>query len=93
MTIQLSPQTEERLKSEASRRGIEPAEFATQLIEQGLSTPNQATLDLLQKWRQQDATTDPAELARRQQEGEQFMENLARNRTEMEGPGARKLWP
>jgi hypothetical protein len=33
------------------------------------------------------------ELARRQREGDELMENLGRNRQEMERAEARKLWP
>ena len=36
---------------------------------------------------------DPDELARRQAEGEAFMQGLARNRPESEGPAARKRRP
>lgn len=99
MTIQLPPDLEARLKDEAQRRGVDPNECAKQVLEQGLplrvTSPvrDQATLDLLAQWRAEDATDDPEEIARREREGEEFMRNLDRNRREMEGPNARRLWP
>ena len=93
MTIRLPPDIVSRLKTEAQRRGVDPNECARQLIEEALPKPDQATLDLLAKWEAEDATDDPEELARREREAEEFMQNLARNRLEMEGPNARKLWP
>ena len=95
MTLTLPSEIEARLKEEASRQGLDPAEYASRLIEQGLPRPqpNQATLDLLARWDAEDATDDPEEIARRQREAEEFMQSLARSRVEMEGPNARKLWP
>jgi hypothetical protein len=58
-----------------------------------VKAPNEATLALFSEWEWQNATTDPAELQRRTEEGEQFMVDLNRNRTESEGSQARKLWP
>ena len=93
MTIALPPQVENALKDEAQRHGLPPEAYAARLIAESLPKPNQATLDLFDRWAKEDATDDPQELARRQREGEEFMQNLARNRIEMEGPNARKLWP
>ena len=93
MTITLSPEIESRVIAEASKMGIDANEFVTKLIEEALPKPNQATLDLLAEWDREEATDDPEEIARRQREGEEFMQNLARNRFEMDGPHARKLWP
>ena len=93
MTITLTPEVAARLKAEAHRRGINVDQYAAQLIEEGLPKADDATLALLRKWREEDATDDPEEIARRQQEGEEFMRSLARSRIEMEGPNARKLWP
>lgn len=93
MTITLSPEIESRVKAEASKTGVDANEFVAQLIEEALPRPNQATLDLLAEWDREQATDDPEEIARRQQEGEQFMRNLARNRFDMEGPNARNLRP
>lgn len=99
MTISLSPDLETKLRREAERHGVDASTYASQLIVNGLSKseppahPNQATLDLLAQWEREDATSDPKELARREREGEELLQNIARNRLEMEGPQARKLWP
>lgn len=100
MNLPLPTELEKRLNEAASRRGLNPPDFVRSLLERHLSAigqdqqvPNQATLALLEKWEREDKTDDPQELARREQEGEQLMQNLARNRLEMEGRGARKLWP
>lgn len=95
MTIMVSQELEARLREAATRRGLDPASYATQLIEQGLGAGkgDQATLDLLDQWDREEATDDPAEIARRRLEAEEFMQSLARSRAEMEGPDARKIWP
>lgn len=100
LTISLPAEAEARLKERAQAVGQEPAQYAERLLTQELvgpasSTPNAnaATLELLERWEREQHTDDPAELARRQREGEELMESLDRNRREMEGAEARKLWP
>jgi hypothetical protein len=93
LTIPVDGQLEDRLKRAAESAGAEPVVVARQLLEEHLPRPNAASLALLEEWEQQNATTDAAELKRRSDEGEEFMARLARNRTESEGPQARKLWP
>jgi hypothetical protein len=105
LTIALEPELEKRLVEQASREGIEPGEYARRILEGSLPaktsqppapalSPEAAeTLKLLDDWERENATTDPEEIARRTREGEEFMRTLARNRVEMEGPNARKLWP
>jgi hypothetical protein len=95
MTITLPPEIESRLHGQATRLGIEATEYAMRLIEEGLAkpAPDQATLDLLERWDREQATDDPEEIARRQKEVEEFMEGMNRNRLEMEGPNARKIYP
>jgi hypothetical protein len=93
LTITLPPNVETRLQDEARRQGIDPAEYASKLLEEALPHPDQATLDLLAKWKAEDQTDDPEEIARREQEAEEFMRSLAQSRIDMEGPNARKLWP
>lgn len=95
MTIHLPPELEERLKVEAARHGVEPSEYVAGLIEKAIAPPptdNRATMELFARWEAEDATDDPDELARRQREGEEFMQNLNRNRLEMEGPNSRMPW-
>lgn len=95
LTISLPPEVEDRLKVEASRKGLESADYARKLIEDALSKPpiDQVTLDLLKQWDLEDATDDPEEIARRQKETAEFMEGMNRNRLEMEGPLSRKIYP
>lgn len=96
MTINLSPETEATLKRVASERGLEPSEYARRVIEEALTTRpvvDQATIDLLDQWDREDATDDPEEIARRQQEVKEFMDGMNRNRLEMEGPTSRKVYP
>ena len=93
VTIQVDGQLEERLKRAAKSAGAEPQAIARRVLEENLPGSNEATLALLAEWELQNATTDPAEVKRRTEEGEQFMVSLDRNRTESEGAQARKLWP
>ncbi|HEY7120452.1 MAG TPA: hypothetical protein VH475_27965 [Tepidisphaeraceae bacterium] len=97
LNIELAPELEDRLKSEAQRRGVAPENYARQLIESGLDAEveaqkrrNQATLDLFAQWAKRDATDDPAELARREQELEEFKKAMNETR---EQAGARKIYP
>lgn len=98
MTIQieLAPDVKSRLDAQASRLGLEATAYAKKLIEENLpeASPESGSLaKLFAEWEAEDATDDPAEIERRNREAEEFMQNLARNRIEMEGPNARKLWP
>ena len=93
LTIQVDGSLELRLKALAASSGSEPQTVAARVLEEHLPKPDQATIDLLTKWEKDESSTDPAELARRQFEGEQFMRNLADNRLAGDGPNARKLWP
>jgi hypothetical protein len=93
VTIALPAEIELRLESEASRQGIATEEYVKQLILHHLPSPSQAASSvkiLFDRWQEEDRTDDPAELARRQQEFEQFKEAMNRNRLEMEGPNSRK---
>ena len=95
MTIKIPPDVGSQLKKEAQRQGLDADTYATTLIKRGLpkAVPDQGTPDLLARWAAEDATDDPDEIQRRNEEAEQFMRGLARNRQEMEGPHARKIWP
>jgi hypothetical protein len=93
MTIMLPPEIEARLKAEAAKHGVDLNEYAQRLIAQSLPPQVSCRTSLFAKWDAEDETDDPEELARQRAEAEQFMQNLARNRIEMEGPNARKLWP
>lgn len=103
MTITLPPDVESRLMTEAQRLGVDPSRYATEIIEKALPAPataptaspvaDQATIDLLNRWEAENATDDPEELARRQQEFDEFVAAMNRNRREMEGPNARTPFP
>jgi hypothetical protein len=93
LTIAVEGQLEERLKRAATSSGVDPQAVARQVLDENLPKPNEATIKLLVEWEARNATSDAAELQRRQAEGEALMNNLARNRAESEGPQARKLWP
>lgn len=96
MTVTLPPELEGRVRREAERYGLDPADYAKTLIEKGLARvgpPDQATLDLLAKWDEEDRTDDPAEIQRRRREFEEFKEGMNRNRLESDGPDARIPYP
>ena len=81
MHVPLTPRILDRLRHEATLRGIDPAEYASQIIEQSLSAPqNQnsrpSTLEMLDQWDREDETDDPAEIARRQQDFDEFREAI-----------------
>ncbi len=81
------------MQDEARRKGIDAAEYASKLLEQALPHPDQATLDLLAKWKAEDCTDDPEEIARREAEFEEFKAGMNRNQIESDGPNARIPYP
>ena len=97
MTITLPPEVETRLKNEARRHGLNAERYATKLIVEHLPpAPPQASqslAELFTQWSAEDATDDPQEIARRNQEVEEFKQAMNRNRLEMEGPGSRTPFP
>ncbi|MFI5379757.1 MAG: hypothetical protein ACHRHE_10700 [Tepidisphaerales bacterium] len=93
MVIQIDDPLARRLQQAAASEGSQPDVLAKRLLDETLPLPNRATLELLAQWEADEATSDDAERARRQAEGEQFMQTLAANRIESEGTEARKLWP
>jgi hypothetical protein len=94
MTITLPPDIEERLKGEASRRGLPTDEYVRNLIVDHLPPPppSGSLIKLLDRWDAEDATDDPEEIAKRTLEAKELEEGLNRNRLEMEGPLSRKLF-
>jgi hypothetical protein len=97
LNIDLSPDVEDRLKSEAQRQGVAPEQYARQLIESGLpqeialqQNANRATIDLFAEWAKRDATDDPAEIVRRERELEELKQALNQTR---EAADARKVYP
>jgi len=98
MTITLSENTEGRLLAEAKRRGVGVNQLAEQLIEAALpqagdNSANQRSIEILDQWEAEDATTDPDEIARRQAEFEEFKRELNQTRRATDGPNARIPYP
>ena len=91
LTIDLTPDVENRLKTEAQRQGVAPEDFARQLIEERLAPPassaptapsyegSNSLTELFKKWDAEDATDDPAELERRRREWEELTQSLNDN--------------
>ena len=94
LTIELSSQEEGRLISAARLKGLDPAEFARKLVTEHLplvtstapDEENQALIDLLRSWSDEDATEDPQELRRRNIETEQFLSHIESNRLTIGSP-------
>lgn len=71
LSIKLDEQLEIVLRDAARRRGVEPPEYARQVLEQNLlhaaaGDGNRATLELLAAWRRQDAAGDAADDGQRE---------------------------
>lgn len=95
LTLTISADVESRLRDEAAKAGLDPADYARRLIEQHLPQGNGArdTVNLLDQWEAEDFTDDPEELASRRREAEEFMRAMNRNRVDSEGPHARRPYP
>jgi len=95
ISITLPPEIEQRLKGEATRRGLKAEEYAGRLIVQHLPPAGGATslTDLFAEWEAEDGTNDAVEIERRNREVASFKQAMDRNRQEMEGLGARRLMP
>ena len=82
LTLELSPEVENRLEEEAKRVGVAPPEYVSRLIEERLPllTDKQKKLvALLDQWDKEDETDDLGEIARRQAEWEEFKESINRH--------------
>lgn len=90
LSIDIDAQTQERLRREAERNGVDVAEYARKLIESALppERPAQSLGELLGQWEAEDATDDPAVVADRQREWEELKRGLDAART-----SNRKLFP
>ena len=89
LTIELTPEQETRLAEVARKAGAEPKVLVSDWIAQHLppvkahSAPdaeNQAAIDLLRSWQEEDATSDAEELERRDRETQTLLDNLESNR-------------
>jgi len=79
LTITVQGPLEDRLKQAAQLAPADPQTLAERVLDEHLPASNQRSLELLARWEHDEATADPAELALRQSEGEQFMESLAKH--------------
>jgi hypothetical protein len=78
LTIDLTPEAEARLREEAGRVGVDPADYARRVIERHFSSHGdaEASLALLAAWDAEDATDDPRELEARRREWEEFKQAM-----------------
>ena len=92
LTLKLSPEEEARLTVAAERCGVDPGEFARQLLREHLPplTPGEATRALLRAWREEDETDDPSALEAAETDLEEFKRSVNAERARA---GARLLFP
>jgi hypothetical protein len=93
LTINLTREEEERLHAAAHKEGIDPAELVRKLVIEHLPPAhdeNAASIALLQAWLAEDATADPEEMRKAQEELETFKQTL---NAERERAGARRIYP
>jgi hypothetical protein len=87
-----TPEDEARLAAAARERGMDPAEFARELLREHLppQAPGEGTRALFALWDAEDATDDPEEVAARNREWEEFEANINQARA---AAGARLIYP
>ena len=92
ITIELTPAEEARLQAAAASRGVSVTECARRLLTAHLPpcASGDRTLELFAQWAAEDATDDPAEIARRNREWEEFRANTNATRA---AAGSRPLYP
>ena len=93
LSISLSAQAEARLREEAAATGQELEAYAARLLEDAAGVPaghsvDDETIALLRSWNAEDATTDPAEIASRQRDWEEFAASINAHH-----PSNRKVYP
>jgi hypothetical protein len=95
MTISLPKALEERLREQARLLGMDTESYVTGLLQRTVSPtlPTGSLAALFDQMKEQQWTDDPAEKSRRALEEAEFMEAMNRNRTEMEDPGSRRIYP
>jgi hypothetical protein len=91
LLLSLPPDLEQKLKDEANRQGVAPDEYARRVVQQHLEArraPAQSMQELFAQWEAEDATDDPTELARREQEWVELKKSFNENHY-----SNRKLFP
>jgi hypothetical protein len=92
LTIELTPEQEVRLRAAAREAGLDAAECARQVLTAHLPAlpAGEATRDLLRTWQEEDATDDPEEIRKAEEELTAFKQGINAVRAEA---GARILYP
>lgn len=86
LTLELPPEVEGALETEARRKGTTPAQLVLEDLRQRYPAPRQDKMTaLFAQWDAEDATDDPAEITRRNQEWETTKAALEANRVSLEG--------
>lgn len=90
LTIQLPKDVAESLRRAAGQQGIDPGEYAARLIRDNLPVAERsaALRAMFAEWAAEDATDDPAEIGRRNEEWAELRAALNANRI-----SERKLFP
>jgi hypothetical protein len=90
LTIQLPDKVADSLRRAAEQQGVDAGQYAAQLIRDNLPAAERAASlrALFAQWATEDATDDPAEIQRRNDEWAQLRASLNENRA-----SERKLFP
>lgn len=100
VTIHLTPQEEAWLNAQTQRQGITPAEVIQKLMDQQMpmeETPmprakSSEAIAFLRQKLQEDATTDPEEIRKAEEEFAEIKRNLNANRDATESRGILRRW-
>jgi hypothetical protein len=92
LQIDLTADEEARLRAAAQEQGVDPTECARRVLSEHLPSlkPGEATRALFAAWAEEDATDDPEEIKRRNQEWEELKAQMNATRAEL---GAEPLFP
>ncbi len=91
LQIELTPEIERRLATEAEHRGIDESSVVSHLIEEYVPpVPGAATLALFDQWARQDATDDPDLICSATEDLSKLKQALNANRS---SNGERILFP
>lgn len=100
LTIDLTPTEEARLEAAARQEGVTPGEVVRKIVSEHLPTvavegagpspENAAAIALLTSWLAEEATDDPEQIRRAEEELVEFKHNLNGNRA---ATGERLLFP
>jgi hypothetical protein len=95
MTISIPESLEVRLREQAKRSGMDTETYVAGLLAKAIAPTASANslAEMFDQMQKEQWTDDPAEINRRAREEAEFMEAMNRNRVEMEGPNARKIYP